>query len=433
MKIEDIKLTADQERWWEHTRTAFIWQAPGWVHIMVSMLNPRQDDQVLYWSENVEQMDSDGRIIVANPKWFFSLKLKVRVAALAHIVCHATLSHYVQQWRLQEIGHVVIDNKTTIPYVKEIADIATDFVVNANLKQGNIGEIPEDWFCDDSIANYESSWREAYKKVYDLVQGMASRLDITFVGKKRIDDHSEPGKSENKPPEQAAQERDQQEIRWQNALAQAAAITKETQGMGQGTEGQLKFFEKLMEPRVSWTDEITAEFSRMPGSGSYDWLRADEELLMRGIFAPARSGFGCNTVVVIMDSSGSIYGVEGLIDRFFGELTGILTDVKPKRIFVIWCDASVRATYEIYDEMDLAACYHEGAKGGGGTSFVPPFEWLKKQEIDDIDMAVYLTDGDGAFPSKPPPFPLIWGDISGYTGKYPKWARVVKIPNDGTA
>jgi len=39
----------------------------------------------------------------------------------------------------------------------------------------------------------------------------------------------------------------------------------------------------------------------------------------------------------------------------------------------------------------------------------------------------YLTDGDGTFPDEAPPYPVIWGDISGAPEKYP-FGDVVTIP-----
>jgi predicted metal-dependent peptidase len=38
-------------------------------------------------------------------------------------------------------------------------------------------------------------------------------------------------------------------------------------------------------------------------------------------------------------------------------------------------------------------------KGGGGTSFIPPFEYLEKNGIDP-KCVIYLTDGYGTFPSE---------------------------------
>jgi predicted metal-dependent peptidase len=42
-------------------------------------------------------------------------------------------------------------------------------------------------------------------------------------------------------------------------------------------------------------------------------------------------------------------------------------------------------------------------------------------------MLIYLTDGDGDFPSLPPPYPVVWGDISHNKEKY-RFGQVVDIP-----
>lgn len=431
MKLDEIKLNADQQRYWVNSKTSFQWNAPGWAHLLVTMMNPNNNDAVVYWSKDVERLATDGRIVIANPEFFFKLPLKQRVAALGHEVAHGIFDDVGQSFLLSQVGTITVGPGKMLPYVDEIAEVAQDLRINAMLKESKIGEIGDDWYYDPQFDG-DMSWVDIYAAIYHKLAGNPKGLAVMFPGQKSIDGHMPPGTSANVTPEQAVEQRANNKQAWKNALAQAAAIAREL-GMGSGSDGQQAFFEKMLKPKVSWTDEVTAEFSRIPGSGSYNWLQPDEELMIRGIFAPSRSGYGCGTVVVIMDSSRSIYVVPRLIDRFFGEMGGILTDVKPKRIIVIWCDARVQKTYVIADESDLEDCYHEGAHGGGGTDFRPPFEWLKEQDIEDIDMAIYLTDGDGTFPSEPPPFPLIWGDISHYRPKYPTWARVIEIPNDGTA
>ena len=44
--------------------------------------------------------------------------------------------------------------------------------------------------------------------------------------------------------------------------------------------------------------------------------------------------------------------------------------------------------------------------GGGGTSFTPVFEYLKKEQ-DETDLLIYFTDGYGDKPEKPS-FPVMW-------------------------
>ena len=46
-------------------------------------------------------------------------------------------------------------------------------------------------------------------------------------------------------------------------------------------------------------------------------------------------------------------------------------------------------------------------KGGGGTSFVPVFEWAEKQDRQP-ELLVYFTDAEGQFPKQEPVCPTIW-------------------------
>ena len=45
--------------------------------------------------------------------------------------------------------------------------------------------------------------------------------------------------------------------------------------------------------------------------------------------------------------------------------------------------------------------------GGGGTSFVPCFEWLREHGVCPQTL-VFLTDLCGTFPEEVPPYPVIW-------------------------
>lgn len=138
--------------------------------------------------------------------------------------------------------------------------------------------------------------------------------------------------------------------------------------------------------------------------------------------SPGRSGYGCDTIVVGVDTSGSI-GQQTLA-RFFGEMTGILKDLNPRVLRVVWCDAKVHRDDEITDMPDLAAVTRKGALGGG-TSFVPVFEWVFEKRIQP-EALVHLTDGLGSFPKDAPKYPVIWGSIY-EEAKYP-FGEVVQIP-----
>jgi predicted metal-dependent peptidase len=56
---------------------------------------------------------------------------------------------------------------------------------------------------------------------------------------------------------------------------------------------------------------------------------------------------------------------------------------------------------------------------------VSVFDWIHDNRVEP-DALVYLTDGEGRFPSKAPAFPVIWGNIL-QSSKYP-FGDVVDIP-----
>jgi predicted metal-dependent peptidase len=73
-------------------------------------------------------------------------------------------------------------------------------------------------------------------------------------------------------------------------------------------------------------------------------------------------------------------------------------------IHVVYADADLANVQEFYpgDELKLEA------KGGGGTDFNPPFEWVEKKQID-IACMIYLTDGYcSSFPEVEPEYPVLW-------------------------
>jgi ribosomal 50S subunit-recycling heat shock protein len=68
---------------------------------------------------------------------------------------------------------------------------------------------------------------------------------------------------------------------------------------------------------------------------------------------------------------------------------------------------------------------HKGAPGGGGTSFIPVFNWVDEQRLTP-DALVYLTDMKGSFPQHAPSYPVIWGSI--LKDKKAPFGEIVDIP-----
>lgn len=183
-------------------------------------------------------------------------------------------------------------------------------------------------------------------------------------------------------------------------------------------------FEDIEEPQVDWTDKVEGFFKRRLGGGRYDFRKPDRRFIVRDIFTPARSGYGAEVVVLGVDTSGSIN--DQTLNRWFGEMKGILQDVKPQRLVVIWCDASVGRVDDVEDTDDLSRLKLKKAPGGGGTSFVPVFDAVKEMGLTP-SACIYLTDGYGTFPSEAPPYPILWGSIGADASAFP-FGEVIKVP-----
>jgi predicted metal-dependent peptidase len=444
MKLVRVELTVEQSQRWSECKAKMQWTVPHFTHLFFRMLNPDDNDNVLYFTNDIPTLATDGKRIIANPEFFFDLTLNEQVFAVCHEIEHAFKLH-MQQGHVHMRGELPVHWKgKDLPYVPMIANFAQDFVINADLIEAKIGTIKGTvrngkceggWLYDTSIATSDTSWQEAYHNIWNKNPpkqggkgGGPGDPSMRAYGAGQLDEHLPPGATSGQDPDSAEAQPDP--VQWQQAVIGALAVARSAGKLPANIE---RMFEEFLKPVVKWTDHIEALFARFVGSSGYDYRRLDRRLITRGIGAPGKSGKGAGTIVIGVDTSGSIYAVPKLIERFFGEVSGILEDLRPKRIVLMWCDAHVHRVDDIEDPADLEKSYCKGAVGGGGTSFKPVFKEIKKMDLDDVGCLVYLTDGDGSFPSREPAgYPVIWGDISGEPKKYP-WGKVVSIPNDGTA
>lgn len=435
---EEVALTAAQEKLWDETRVALLWECPAFAHIFYTMMNKSGSKHIAYFTKGVPIAAVDDTTLFVNPETFFKYDLKERVFICAHEICHVIFNHIIQMNGWRKRGGVSDTSGKKYPYIHQLMNVAADLVINdllvncRNAAGSPIFKFNKDWLHDKSVATEADSVIDAYVKLFQKcpkikinpVQGQGQGqgqgdMEIPVSGKS-FDEHLTPGTGEGKDPNQASQDRNEAE--WKAAIDAAVNAARVQGKLPAGLE---RLLDKILNPEVDWSEQIRALFARKVGSGTYDWRRADRRLIVRDIIAPGRSGYGAGDVVVAVDTSGSIGPSE--LRRFFSEMGGILEDVKPKRLFVVWCDAAIGRIDEISEPSDLYDIQRKGAPGGGGTSFVPVFDWMVADDIQ-CDALVYLTDGYGTFPSYTPAYPVVWGNISGPgTVKYP-FGDVVDVP-----
>jgi len=202
-----------------------------------------------------------------------------------------------------------------------------------------------------------------------------------------------PGEVRDAPAEGAAD----QEADWKIATAQAAKVAK--------SQGKLpaeldRWVGEALRPKVDWK-AILHRFVQQAAKLDYSWRRPNPRYVASRLYLPVLHSEQMPPLVVVVDTSGSIGSEE--LKQFAGEISAIMAQVKPERVHVIYCDARVQRVeeYEPGDDLQLRP------KGGGGTNFAPPFEWVQKEGLEPACL-IYLTDGWGSFPTEAPPYPTLW-------------------------
>ena len=184
---------------------------------------------------------------------------------------------------------------------------------------------------------------------------------------------------------------------WSQRIVQAAMNAKLAGKMPAGLD---RLISDLLAPKVSWK-EILWQFVQEIAQEDYSFLRPNRKYMSGGVYLPSLYSESCQDIVVAVDTSGSMS--EDDLNQAASEISEIQSTIDAT-IYVVYADADLANVQEFYpgDELKLEA------KGGGGTDFRPPFEWVEKKQID-IACMIYLTDGYcSSFPEVEPEYPVLW-------------------------
>lgn len=408
--------TPEQKRKWQDTMSMMAWRAGGFQHIFYKLLANNKGEYHCVPTRRVPIAATDARNILINPDTFFGYSLAERVFIMGHEIMHNVYGDVELLHRCNKTGTVPMNDGSHKPFINDVMQRAMDYRINALLADSKMGSPPEGICLDPKIAVANDGILDVYKRLYEEEEANGK------LPGKGFDIILAPGKSTGQDPQTAASQRNQQQ--WQVAVAAAQTIEQQrTQG---SIAGALKrMFESILEPEVPWTEHIQGIFNRRVGSGSYDWRRPDRRFIVRDLHMPSRSGHGAGWLVIWGDTSGSIGAKE--MDSYLGELAGIIEDVHPKRLTILWCDAAIHRIDEVEEAIDIYNIRTDpnGVGGGGGTSVRPVMEWIA-QSTEVPDMFIGMTDGEVTFPKHEPTYPVIWASVQDNPTKFP-WGEYVRI------
>lgn len=323
----------------------------------------------------VESLDfdtaaTDGRNYYYNPKFMESLPAEHRLTITAHEVLHCVLEHMTRRGSRNPI----------------LWNVAGDYVINLLLRDSGF-RFPPGALLDTHFANLST------EAVYDMLlkelpPELKKRLEVGDDpgGMGQVLDA--PGKSETTT--ELAED-------WKQSVAAAATLAD---GMGKLPASLARLVGRLLNPMVPW-QALLRDFLHEPFKGDYTWKRPNKRYAHAGLHFPTIRTDCTGEIVVAIDTSGSIN--DDMLTRFFSEVYAIFSEVKPSALHIIYCDSVVNRV-DVYRPGDIPEPH---PCGGGGTSFVPPFDYLEQNGIVPAAF-VYLTDLQcNSYPTTPT-FPLLW-------------------------
>lgn len=181
---------------------------------------------------------------------------------------------------------------------------------------------------------------------------------------------------------------------------------------------------KLAKPEVNWRTKL-CEFVTSRYGDSRRWLPPNRRYVYNDMYFQSRRTETLKCIVCI-DTSGS---TQCELPKFFGELTGLVESFGSYQITCIQCDAAVDRV-DVYDNdnpLDVMTNVTFAVSGGGGTSFIPPYDYIKKNCVEG-DCVIYITDGYGPAPKDNPlDIPTLWVISKGGATDFCDWGEKIVL------
>jgi predicted metal-dependent peptidase len=286
-------------------------------------------------------------------------------------------------------------------YQRDLANIAMDYVVNADCIKYNLGQritvVP---VLHDRKYN---DWN--FEQVYEDLIKNAQKINVEDLLDQLLDDHLDPekdgkgsgdgeGKDGKGRPVLSNEERQKIKDEFKEAMLAAA----QSAGAGDVPGNVKRMINELTQPKINWRELITQQIQSTV-KNDYTWTIPNKKMFSQGFVLPNMRKDQAIDVCVAIDTSGSI-GQEQL-NNFFSEVNGIMQSYDDYKV-KIWCfDTQIHNPVD-YTTADGDELVNYEARGFGGTDFEVNWNWMKIEAIEP-KLLIVFTDGE--------PFGS-WGDAN---------------------
>ncbi|HKA45643.1 MAG TPA: VWA-like domain-containing protein [Burkholderiales bacterium] len=407
-------------------RTRLILERP-FIGALVMHLPLRAADPA--WCETTA---TDARAFYFNPEYIAALTLAQTQFVLAHEAMHCALGHFARRsHRTRRRWDVACDHAANLLLVEEGLKPPPGSLANPDFRGLSAEEIypliapdtPERTLdrhlFDDRAAEDRPGSRSAGDAGPPSSNAMKEEIawrsgdDAERDSDSWDDAGNERRSAGGLPLEPGPVGCEELVRRWQSRMVSAA---QQARLAGRLNDSWLRRVDRLIEPRLPWR-VLLARYLMSAARDDYSFQRPSRregEALL-----PRLAGDNLD-LYVALDTSGSI-GHEELA-QFATELDALKGQVRA-RVVVQGCDERLDPqgpwTFQPWEPLSLP----QVMGGGGGTSFVPVFEWIAARRLQP-DLLLYFTDAMGKFPPDAPAYPVIWLVKGG--GKVP-WGERIQL------
>jgi predicted metal-dependent peptidase len=328
-------------------------------------------------TDTIPTAATDGQDVFYNPEFMLSLEPPQFDAVLVHEVLHAALDHVFRR-----------GGRDAMQWNQ-----AADIVVNGLIADAGM-TLPASALRDSSLERF------SVEEVYAVIgQDSNDRAEVEpdllpELSEGAGDGGQHEARKRGGINDQAKQDRVRRQ--WAEAIDRAASVTRGRE-RGPLPGGLERAFGLLQRPRLDWRTLLWRFLARAPT----DFATFDRRFVHQGLYLETLEAVSLR-VVVGVDTSGSID--QPSLEEFLGELHGILRAYPATQAWLFYVDTVAYGPFRIETGDALPS-----PMGGGGTDFAPLFDAAEDAGlVDDSTVAVYLTDGEGPFPSEVPNYPVLW-------------------------
>lgn len=293
---------------------------------------------------------------------------------------NALSDHELRGVVLHEVFHIMYKHLIVWKHLYKENPIATnmacDYVINLQiLDAGEVLPQGEEYkgLVDRRFEGMDT------KQVYDILVKEGTDSSSSF------DFHDWDSAQEMSPKEVEGLQREIDRAMREGVLAAQAAGA----GVPRG-------FQDLLTPKINWREALREYIKgTLAGKGLSSWERPNRRFLHSGIYLPTQKTETLGTIVVAVDTSGSVADEE--MREFLSEVQGVATECAPSRLDILYWGTNV-VGHEKY-EGDEVFGFAGVTKpiSGGGTNVTRVFEFIDKEELEP-ECVIVLTDGYTPWP-----------------------------------